>query len=297
MLLEASPEFPIYFLKIYRYAATLLETGVDQPRVLEIWQWGNGRRVIRQTGVDAFRIAFSHNGEWLASAGKSPVRLWDTVSGKEHNRIHHEGFVLSLDFSADDRYLALGLEDRSALIWDLVENRRVARLQHPHAVDFITFSPDGKFVVTTSYARDSEPSDNTAYVWEVMSGRLVARLVHGDQVNALSFSRDGDYVATGSKDGNARLWRIPDGRELEKLKYDREVTHLALSGDGRYLATNTSWLSGEQDINVWSTSSGRQTMTVRHGDMVQHIAFTPDSKFFVSHNRSSVRISRVLPFE
>src|SRR5215471_16292310 len=59
-------------------------------------------------------------------------------------------------------------------------------LRHEDAVHAVSFSPDGRFVVSGS-------EDNTARVWESTTGQEVARITHAAPVRAVSFSPDGRF--------------------------------------------------------------------------------------------------------
>jgi WD40 repeat protein len=80
---------------------------------------------------------------------------------------------------------------------------------HDGAVQTVTFSPDGKRVVTGS-------SDGTARIWDAATGQPLAVLIgHDGSVRAAAFSPDGRRIVTASEDKTARIWGIfPDVQVL-----------------------------------------------------------------------------------
>src|SRR5262249_54844631 len=78
---------------------------------------------------------------------------------------------------------------------------------HDGAVTDVTFSPDGRWVLTAS-------DDHTARVRDAATGkpRFEAPLRHDDAVLRASFSPDGARVVTAGADGTARVWDARSGR-------------------------------------------------------------------------------------
>ncbi|KAJ1451750.1 hypothetical protein M885DRAFT_569582, partial [Pelagophyceae sp. CCMP2097] len=71
---------------------------------------------------------------------------------------------------------------------------------HTHEILSCAFSPDGKRILTGSYA-------TTARLWDAETGALVATLEgHTDYVMSCAFSPDGKRIVTASYDFTARLW-------------------------------------------------------------------------------------------
>jgi RNA polymerase sigma factor (sigma-70 family) len=82
---------------------------------------GDGRAVTLQGGSETpFAVAFSHDGRVLASnPSGAKIALWDLRTGKELTKFDgHQGGIVSLAFSAEDRRLISGSLDSTVLVWD-----------------------------------------------------------------------------------------------------------------------------------------------------------------------------------
>ena len=79
------------------------------------------------------------------------------------------------------------------------------------AVDAVSFSPDGKFIVTGGI-------DKTVRIWEAEIGSLVHTLTgHTAQITSVSFSPDGKQISSSSRDKTARIWNASDGQEIHRM--------------------------------------------------------------------------------
>ena len=81
-------------------------------------------------------------------------------------------------------------------------------LRHEGAVTGVSFSPDGRRVLTAI-------RDETARVWDAATGQLRHTLTgHKTQAWGVAFSPDGRTLATGAEEGTVKLWDL--GREAGK---------------------------------------------------------------------------------
>jgi WD40 repeat protein/predicted Ser/Thr protein kinase len=209
----------------------------------------------------------------------------------------HQGWVSSVSFSPDGKFLASGSEDATVKVWDVGSWREVATLRgHQGWVFSVSFSPDGKFLA-------SGDLDNTVKVWDVGSWREVATLEgHGDEVWSVTFSPDGKFLASGSLDNTVKVWAVGSWREVATLEghgdevniwkvmkwqkvaslgHERGVTSVTFSPDGGTL------VSGGFDgtMKFWKVGSwqARVPFAMRwHEDEVRCVTFSPDRKFLAS---------------
>ena len=79
----------------------------------------------------------------------------------------------------------------------------------------ITFSPNGKFIATSS-------RDATTTLWDVETGTACFTITHQGSVTSTTFSPDGRFIATGSGDATATLWDIDTEEIRWTFRHERQ---------------------------------------------------------------------------
>jgi hypothetical protein len=99
-------------------------------------------------------------------------------------------------------------------------------LHHPLGVGNLSFSPDGRRILTSYY--------ELARVWDVETGHpLVTFIGHTGDIEVARFSPDGLRVVTGSADHTARVWDAGNGHLITIFKGHTEaLTDARFSADG-----------------------------------------------------------------
>ena len=90
-------------------------------------------------------MAFSSDSEKLLTGGEGG-HIWDLTRGREIAELPHEGYLLGVDFSADDRFVATASIDHMAGIWDANTGENKMMMQHNGRVEDIVFSADSNWV-------------------------------------------------------------------------------------------------------------------------------------------------------
>ena len=179
---------------------------------------------------------------------------------------------------------------------------------HTDTITDISFSPDGKFIASSSkdktvklwnrdgsektpalqgkyrneftsvaFSPDSQivaagNKDNKIYLWR-LNGTLITTLTgHGDWVTNIRFSPDGKTIVSASRDNTVRLWKI-DGTQMKKLEgHNSTVNIVRFSPDGQTIAS----ASEDGTIKLWSLD-GKKLQTIDSPGVLD-IAFDRDSK-------------------
>ena len=186
---------------------------------------------------------------------------------------------------------------------------------HKDWVQSVSFSPDGRWLVTGS-------NDKTVKVWDLRKGTLVGTLYgHGYSINTVAVSPDGRFIASGGVDGTVRLWTLSSGRQHGTLRgqgysiyavvfspdgtklvaggkdravfiwdlksgerlhtlegHEGDIFAVTISPDGRLIASG----SADQKVMVWDINGARRFELAGHRGSVLSLAFSPDGKFLAS---------------
>lgn len=123
-------------------------------------------------------------------------------------RMEHDGEVILLGFSRDQRLLASGTLKGTVYIWNAHNGELVTVLRHHReCISALQFSPDSRILATASH-------DHTTRWWSVEDWRPLHDIRHGGVIRSLSFSPGNGRVVSASDDGTARMWDVTEGREV-----------------------------------------------------------------------------------
>src|SRR5262249_53852021 len=117
-----------------------------------------------------------------------------------------------------------------ARFWDVATAEISGRpLAHPGAVQRVTYSADGRLVLTGA-------DDGVARLWQANTGKLVGPSAqHGERVGAGALSPDGRLLLTGSNDRPSRLQPLPavlDGDVEQLALWAQRMTGMELDAGG-----------------------------------------------------------------
>lgn len=214
----------------------------------------DGKKLISDSGPDEVVITREKwKVEITKKASTHEVLIWDVATGKkEANLKGHEVEIRSIALSSDGKSLATGDADGVIKIWDWASHKetlsmhaytnksapRLAIANNNRAVDFLSFSPDGKELVSGREHDRNQDDPRTVVVWNLEKGQEIGRYrPRAGTIYGLAYSPDGRFVAVGSKDGVDIL----DAKTFKKVAVcDAEgaaMQGLAFSPDSKYLAT------------------------------------------------------------
>ncbi|KAF7370423.1 Phosphotransferase family protein [Mycena sanguinolenta] len=144
------------------------------------------------------------------------------------------------------------------------------------AVTSVSFSPDGKWIVSASL--------KTVRVWDSETGELVAGPFdgHTDWVTSVAFSPDGKRIVSASHDKAVRVW-YPEIGDVVARPFEGHtdwVTSVAFSPDGMWIVSG----SHDKTVRVWDSERGTVVAGPfgGHTNWVTSVAFSPDGKRIVS---------------
>ncbi len=187
----------------------------------------------------------------------------------------HEGFIRTIAFSPDSRYLASASYDQTVKIWDLASGAVVNTLiGHTDLVRAVAFSPQDSILASGSADRD-------IILWNYVTGQMLRTLEgHSERVRCLAFNHRGDLLASGSGDRTVKLWDVSSGEIMRSLEgHFDEVWTVAFNSDGSNLASGCAGVK-EGEIRFWDVRAGR-LITMLNGlpGQVMSLDFSPDDHY------------------
>ena len=169
------------------------------------------KRSVKLSAPCARLYRVSPNERWLIGLDSSSrdMCVWDVASGEAIAHLTGARLAFS-QFSPDSRVFAIATDKWEVKLWDIAKRQFLRTLApHPWNVYAICFSPDSRYVASSSWAGDIQIS-------EVATGKEVVAPLYGggSGVNSLSFSPDGTTLVGGGDDYSVRFWNVATGREM-----------------------------------------------------------------------------------
>ncbi|MHA2248992.1 MAG: hypothetical protein ACXAD7_01460 [Candidatus Kariarchaeaceae archaeon] len=149
--------------------------------------------------------------EIAGGAGAGKVNFLNIATGQLQYAISING--LSIDVTPKHDLIAIGSgEDTGGIInfingtsKTIVENKKITA--HTVQTAYLSYSPDGKFLASSSYARFEPRSiDLNLNIWNVSNGEKIISLDHDAPIRIVEFSPDGTFLVAADNSGTIKLW-------------------------------------------------------------------------------------------
>jgi WD40 repeat protein len=168
--------------------------------------------------------------------------------------IQHRSPISGIATSAG-KYIATAGYDNTVILWDHELRRALALVNHDHLANQCKFSPDGKFLVSSS-------SDYSARLWSVPDMRLISVLGgHDDDVESIAFHPQKQQIATCSRDNKVRVFDF-DGQLLTTMSgHSADVISIDWNHDGTECVSS----SDDGTIRRWDGKTGNELELIDMG--------------------------------
>jgi len=229
--------------------------GLKTPYFLKCVELPSGKEITSLSAEKSFGefieyLPDSRTAVTYESTGR--IRFWDLLGGTEIlDAKPLEGHLSVLSASSDGSTLALSISQKDAqdiYLWKWLEDEKPSKLITRRAAETLAFSPDGKWLAISEFAR--RPADYEGRRYAISYGVRLYDLVTGKAAkefpsldgrspdSALAFSADGKRLAVINAQRRGVMVRdVAAGKELQRFDvwpdYARSV---AFSPDGRLLA-------------------------------------------------------------
>jgi len=242
----------------------------DNVEKVRVWNLHTGEKLAQFNDVLAINLAYSPNGERIATVSGGQLQVWDITTQKEVAEFGSE--VHDVAYDPQGETILTGGYNNLAQIWDSQTGEQLMTLEHGASVWSVAYSPTGKQLVTGG-------GDGIARVWNAKTGKEIMRLEHNtkgklgeNQIRSIAYGPKGETILTnifslGSR-GSAKLWDADTGEELA-----------IFPGGGRAVAygpQEKKFLTSSSSISMWNlTTKEKLTFSYKNGF---DVAFGPQGK-------------------
>jgi eukaryotic-like serine/threonine-protein kinase len=321
-------------------AAGAGDLGRAGPSSVRVWDLTAGNpasteKVLRGHAGGVLSVAFSLDGQWLATGSKDEIRLWDLTarnpSDSSRTMPVEKGRVLSLAFSPNGRSIFAridgGGKSRPVAPREFVASSRLisqvfdvgaARLaprrrllgvyEEANGIMFDeAFSPDSRWLVTRTQLHREAPAerdlDAVVELWDIgtehpdVSRRVLFKGASFARVWA--FSPDSHWLVTEDSRGEAQLWDLTATMpgNMPRVLRGHHVLSAAFSSDSKWLAT--AGLDGTTRLwNLSAENPAQAAVLLRgHSGSVRAVAISLDGRWLITGSDDRTILLRDLRIE
>lgn len=227
--------------------------------------------------VPVMAIAFSPDGNLLATSGYREVLLWNPANGQLVRRIKNLGErPHDIDFSADGSTIAVAAGTPGQMgevkLFNVADGALLADLfTTDDEVFSVAYSPDGTRLAAAC-------ADRSVRLFNVAT-RQQQKLIedHADWVMDVAWSPDGKKIATASRDKTSKVFDSTTGESQATFNgHGQPVFGVGFLPDGNSVATS----GRDNKIRVWAAADSKQAREIALGGEVFRITLVGDGTAF-----------------
>ncbi len=204
---------------------------------------------------------------------------------RERNRFDSEQVALSVDFSAENRLIATGLENGTVALWtsDLEGKPPLALTHGTDEVFAVKFVNAGKTLVSASKAQGIK-------IWQRQSNNLFTlqqEITTEENIMSVAVSEQAKTIAsTSMKSDIITLWDL-EGNLVKHLKHSRHsdrINGLDFSPSGRMLVTG----SADATVKVWDLEGSQPVKTIEADKRILSLVFIDEHTVAIGTTEGTV---------
>lgn len=274
-------------------AASMSEDNVE---IIKVWNLLTGQFATQLSPKAAVAVmSFSPDSQWLATGNTDgTAQLWKVISGRETQRVMHQGIVRMVIFSPDSKLIvSSGDDDNPVKVWEVATGQVVAEPNFGvQKVELARFTPDGQRLIianvhAAAFSLISDVSGQTIAIWQTDDWKEVASLIAPVR-DVFSFYPKGPLVASGGEEGLA-LWNSRTGEVIRRLKlpfYDIDQVSWDPFPGGKPAWIATVPLGGCRDekcvdaLQMWDIATGQPVAQIPSSATENsYYSFSPDGRY------------------
>ena len=231
-------------------------------------------------------VAFSPDGNLLATSGYREILLWNPADGQLVRRISNLAErPHDIEFTADGKTIAVAAGTPGQMgevkLFNVADGALVADLfTTDDEVFAVALSPDGTRLAAAA-------ADRSVRLFDVAS-RQQQKMIedHADWVMDVAWSPDAKKIATASRDKTSKVFDSTTGESQSTFNgHGQPVFGVGFLPDGNSVATS----GRDNRIRVWAVADAKQAREIGFGGEVFRIVTTPDSMAFSGSADKSAR--------
>ena len=263
---------PIYYYEKHsKDGKYIVSIGITKKTIHVLDAQRNGRRLKElMQGAIYNCAAFSPDNKKVVIGGQEDntgnIKIWEWDS-KESGKILHSFSsepTYAVSYSPDGQLIASG-HYYAIKIWNADSYREMYTLRgHTNSVKTVTFSPDGKFLVSGS-------SDSTIRIWDIHTQKEIVCIDDGlGDINSIEYSSDGKCIIIASSDGSVYLYDVNNINDVNTRR-NRRIAQIVLFSTYEDEQKESEWIIITPDGYYNASPLGDRYLNVRVGNTVSGI--------------------------
>ena len=256
--------------------------------------------LLLQSSFFASRVAYSLPLLTPVTRNQDKKEQTFSVSNLE---AHHQEIIL-LNFSADGSLLA-SADSQAIVIWSLatgeaqhiLSGHYSPKSQMVVAPTALSFSPDGRFLASSTWSQSSLTPEKSVIVWDTATGEEIFSL-NNTGCRQVLFNSNGEklYLAC---DSGIQVWQLENREKIANFNEEQPVEAITLSKDGQIMAAADANSLNKQEegsnrIQLWQlTNDDAQpiaTLAGHNNDIAQLTFIDRDKKLVSSSYDGEIKV-------